>query len=111
MYIASHSERPSLLAENADSPTIYMLPPVRTIRWVIRRKAQVLSGIRAGIITRQEALERYRLSDEELDSWQFAADVAGVYALRTTRLQAYRPLLDQFRNGNSGDSNVSVVAP
>ena len=102
MYNASQLEWPLPSAGNEASPTLDVLPPPTTVRWVIRRKAQVLAAIRAGTITRQAALERYSLSDEELDSWQLASEVAGMYGLRSTRLQAYKPLFDQFRNGQLG---------
>lgn len=38
------------------------------MRWTPRRKEKVLSEIRAGMST-YEAIEKYELSKEELDSW------------------------------------------
>ena len=38
------------------------LPPPMTKRWVVRRKAQVVFGVRDGIITLEEVCERYNLS-------------------------------------------------
>jgi hypothetical protein len=66
------------------------LPPSDTKRWVSRRKAQVLAGIRAGLITMEEACERYMLSVEELLSWQRLIDNHGVQGLKTTKIQEYR---------------------
>src|SRR5208283_4819561 len=37
------------------------LPPADTQRWSSRRKAAVVIGIRAGAVTREEAVERYKL--------------------------------------------------
>jgi hypothetical protein len=70
--------------------TIADLPPPTTKRWVIRRKAEVVSAVRAGIISLEEACQRYTLSVEEFLSWQRSIDRHGLRGLRTTRLQDYR---------------------
>jgi hypothetical protein len=66
------------------------LPPANTVRWVVRRKAEVLAAIRGGLLTAAEACARYRLSPEELELWQASLDRAGVPGLRVTRIQLYR---------------------
>jgi hypothetical protein len=66
------------------------LPPVGATRWVIRRKAQVVAAVQAGIISLEEVCERYTLSVEEFQSWQRSLEGHGLYGLRTTRLQIYR---------------------
>ncbi|HVI87735.1 MAG TPA: DUF1153 domain-containing protein [Dongiaceae bacterium] len=66
------------------------LPPPGTKRWVIRRKAEVVAGVRAGLISLEEACTRYTLSVEEFLSWQRSIDRHGMRGLRTTRLQDYR---------------------
>jgi Protein of unknown function (DUF1153) len=68
------------------------LPPDDTKRWVASRKAAVVRALTSGLITREEAIERYSLSEEEIDSWVAAVARHGERALRTTRLQAYRQL-------------------
>ena len=70
--------------------TIDDLPPPNTKRWVIRRKAEVVAGVRAGLISLEEACQRYKLSVEEFLSWQRLIDTHGMRGLRTTRLQQYR---------------------
>ncbi len=67
------------------------LPPPETRRWVVRRKAQVVAAVRNGILTFDEACERYRLSEEEFKSWVSLYDHHGVRGLRATRMQEYRP--------------------
>ncbi|MEM1400212.1 MAG: DUF1153 domain-containing protein [Pseudomonadota bacterium] len=67
------------------------LPPAGTVRWVGRRKAAVVAAVRTGVLTLEEACERYGLTVEELLSWQRLLDHGGTPALRTTRLQQYRP--------------------
>lgn len=66
------------------------LPPPETQRWVIRRKAEVVAGVRSGLITLEEACRRYKLSIEEFLSWQRMIDSHGMRGLRVTRLQDYR---------------------
>ena len=70
--------------------TLSDLPPPNTKRWVIRRKAEVVAGVRLGLITIEEACERYRLSIDEFLSWQRLIDRHGLRGLRATRVQEYR---------------------
>jgi len=71
--------------------TLNDLPPKDTKRWVIRRKAEVVAAVRGGLISLDDACNRYKLSVEEFLSWQKAIDKHGLPGLRTTRLQQYRP--------------------
>lgn len=66
------------------------LPPPDTVRWVPRRKAQVVCAIRGGLISREEVCERYGISSAELFSWERLLDVDGMRALRATKIQCYR---------------------
>ena len=43
-----------------------VLPAADTKRWSSRRRAAVVVATRTGVLTREEACERYLLSDEEL---------------------------------------------
>ena len=70
--------------------TLADLPPANTQRWVIRRKAEVVTAVRGGLLTLEEACERYRLTADEFLSWQKAIDRWGMPGLRTTRIQQYR---------------------
>ncbi len=69
--------------------TIDDLPPPGTSRWVPRRKAEVVSGVRGGLITLDEACRRYNLSLDEYRSWERLLDRHGVKGLRTTRTKSY----------------------
>ncbi len=71
------------------------LPPTNTKRWVMRRKAEVVAGVRNGLISLDDACQRYSLSMEEFLSWQRLIDSHGVRGLRATRLQDYRSGDDQ----------------
>lgn len=66
------------------------LPAPDTTRWVMRRKAEVVSAVRGGLLTAEEACARWNLTPEELESWQRLIDRYGVRGLRATRLQQYR---------------------
>ena len=91
----SHSpqrpNRPSSSARHEGAPrSIEDLPSPDTKRWVIRRKAQVVAGVRSGLISLEDACKRYTLSVEEFLSWQRLVDSHGLPGLRVTRLQDYR---------------------
>ncbi|MGI9389067.1 MAG: DUF1153 domain-containing protein [Boseongicola sp.] len=45
------------------------LPDARTRRWVASRKAAVVRAVICGLISREDALKHYNLSDEEFDAW------------------------------------------
>jgi hypothetical protein len=66
------------------------LPPANTKRWVVRRKAMVVLGVRGGLLSLDEACEYYNLSEEEYQSWSELIDRHGIRGLRVTRLKEYR---------------------
>jgi|TARA_R110002124_G_scaffold106467_21_gene258414 hypothetical protein len=68
------------------------LPPASTRRWVASRKALVVRAVAFGLVSRNEALQRYALSEEEFESWERAVSDHGVDALKVTALQRYRQL-------------------
>lgn len=78
----------SAMAETPRSFGDLPLPNVR--RWTIRRKAAVVTGVVNGVLTAEEACQRYQLSEEEFASWQRAYEEHGLPGLRSTRLQQYR---------------------
>ncbi len=66
------------------------LPSANTIRWTIRRKAEVVAAVHNGLIGFDEACERYRLSAEELLNWKQLIVAHGLRGLRVTQLREYR---------------------
>lgn len=70
--------------------TMADLPKPDTVRWVIRRKAEVVAAVRGGLLTLEGACERYGLSSEEFLNWQRSIESHGISGLRTTRTQQYR---------------------
>lgn len=65
--------------------TLNDLPPVTTKRWVISRKADIVAAVRAGLISCDEVLQRYKLSLEEFTLWDKQLSSGGLSALRVTR--------------------------
>ncbi len=70
--------------------TVDNLPPAGTTRWVISRKAEVVTAVRNGLMDLDEACERYRLTVEEFLNWQQLVESYGKRGLRVTRTQKYR---------------------
>ena len=70
--------------------TLDDLPPPNTTRWVSRRKAEVVTAVRCGLLTLQDACTRYNLTVEEFLPWERLIENHGVAGLRATRLQEYR---------------------
>ncbi len=98
--------RPKTVIGPAGEPlTLDDLPPPETKRWVIRRKAEVVTAVRNGLISLEDACNRYRLSVEEFLSWQRLIDEHGLRGLRTTRLQQYR------RNADPDTPMVEAASP
>lgn len=79
-----------VIGPDGSALTLKDLPSPATKRWVIRRKAEVVAAVRGGLLSLEQACERYSLTDEEYMSWESAIDRHGMQGLRTTRLQQYR---------------------
>jgi len=75
--------------------TLDSLPPAGTTRWVVRRKAEVVAAVSGGLLTINDACERYGLTLEEFAGWQRAVDRSGMPGLRVTRIQHYRDLYER----------------
>lgn len=75
--------------------TLDSLPAPGTTRWVVRRKAEVVAAVSGGLLTVDEACDRYGLSLEEFASWQRAVDRSGMPGLRVTRIQHYKSLYER----------------
>jgi Protein of unknown function (DUF1153) len=92
-------ERAPMKAKSGDAITVahgyadLVLPSAETKRWSSRRKAAVIVAMRTGVITREQACERYLLSEEELTGWETAFDKRGIRGLLVTRRRDYRPAM------------------
>lgn len=75
--------------------TLESLPSPDTRRWVVRRKAEVVAAVNGGLLSVDEACERYTLTLEEFAGWQRAVDRSGMPGLRVTRIQHYKSLYER----------------
>ena len=73
--------------------TLESLPPASTKRWVVRRKAEVVSAVKGGLLGIDEACALYGLSLVEFTGWQRAVERSGMPGLRVTQIKHYR---DQY---------------
>ena len=62
------------------------LPPPHIGRWVAWRKAEIVTAVRGGLLSLEEACARYTLTADELDSWSLAYARHGVNGLKALRL-------------------------
>ena len=90
------SETPThVIGPFGEKLTLDRLPSPQTIRWTVRRKAEIVAAVRGGLLTFDEACVRYHLAMEELISWQGAVHRSGMPGLRVTRSQQYRELYER----------------
>ncbi len=82
----------SVIGPLGEPLTLDSLPPANTRRWVVRRKAEVVAAVKGGLLTLEEACERYQLTSEEYLAWQRSVERNGMPGLRVTRVQHYRAL-------------------
>ena len=85
----------SVIGPLGEPLTLESLPRPETQRWVPRRKAEVVAAVQGGLLTFDEACERYSLTLEELSSWERNVDRSGMQGLRVTRMQHYRDLYER----------------
>ncbi len=73
--------------------TLDTLPPAhRPVYWIPRRKAQVVAAVAGGLLTIEEACDRYHISLEEFAAWNHANARSGVHGLRMSHHQSYKKL-------------------
>lgn len=75
--------------------TLASLPAPTTTRWVVRRKAEVVSAVSGGLLSVDDACNRYGLTLEEFAGWQRAVERSGMPGLRVTRIQHYKELYEK----------------
>jgi len=75
--------------------TLESLPPPNANRWIIRRKAEVVAAVNGGLLTIDEACDRYNLTVEEFVSWQRAIERSGMRGLRVRHIQHYRSIYEK----------------
>jgi hypothetical protein len=89
------------------------LPPPNTARWVPRKKAEIVAAVRGGLLSLNEARDRYALTVEEFTAWQDAIDHFGLRGLRMTRSRVYRqatPILAAMEKKHEESLTTSSLA-
>lgn len=92
MGVRTSGRTVSVVGPDGSPLTLDDLPPPNTKRWVSRRKAEVVTAVRCGLLSLQDACRRYNLTVEEFLSWERHLESHGVAGLRATRLQDYRQI-------------------
>jgi hypothetical protein len=96
MYAGEEASAPQSTATDrprASAVTAGAAPP-RPDRWLPQRKAEVIAAVDGGVLSLDDALERYSLSIEEYLGWQRAIREAGIAGLRI-----YQERPPRARNG------------
>lgn len=88
---------PYVIGPVGERLSLETLPPANAVRWVVQRKAEVVAAVAGGLLTIDEACERYGLSLEEFTRWESAISIRGMLGLRVTRIQEYRGLKKEPR--------------
>src|SRR3546814_9656980 len=68
MYSDSSGRQNNVIGPAGKPLSLDDLPPPSTKRWVIRRKAEVVTAVRAGLLTLEEACQRSEEHTSELQS-------------------------------------------
>lgn len=79
-----------VVGPDGEKMTLSDLPPPDTRRWVPRRKARVVAAVEGGLISEDEAFERYQITSEEFDTWKAAMSRFGMRGLCVTKINHVR---------------------
>jgi Protein of unknown function (DUF1153) len=79
-----------VLGPDGSPLTIADLPAPNIKRWVIRRKAEVVAAVRGGLLSLEDASNRYKLTIDEFLNWNRLINEHGLPGLRATKVQNYR---------------------
>ena len=79
-----------VVGPDGEKMTVADLPSPNTSRWVPRRKARVVAAVEGGLISEDEAFERYKISAEEYDTWKAAMSKFGMRGLCVTQINRVR---------------------
>ena len=85
MDIASY-----VIGPDGEKMTVADLPAPNTRRWVPRRKARVVAAVEGGLITAEQAFDRYDITEEEYEFWKAAMSRFGMRGLCVTKLNQVR---------------------
>ncbi|HVX90938.1 MAG TPA: DUF1153 domain-containing protein [Candidatus Paceibacterota bacterium] len=72
---------------NGNVITVADLPKPNTRRWTANRKAIVISAVRNGVITLEQVLARYSMTEREFRIWEQGFKSDGATGLKVTHYQ------------------------
>ena len=84
MYVKRPNKPIAVRLPNGELLSRSDLPPTDTVRWVARRKLTVVRAVLAGLVSREEVEELYRISAEEFEEWENASLKGGLEGLKVT---------------------------
>lgn len=78
--------------QDADGGTVGIdgFPPEGTTRWGFKKKTLVIRAVTAGMLTLQEALDRYHMTEREFRLWEKGLSEDGTAGLMLTKFQHRR---------------------
>ncbi|MEM0987712.1 MAG: DUF1153 domain-containing protein [Pseudomonadota bacterium] len=79
-----------VIGPDGEKMTVEDLPSPETRRWVPRRKARVVAAVEGGLISEEQALQRYAITPEEYDTWKAAMSKFGMRGLCVTQINRVR---------------------
>lgn len=91
----------------AETATSHDLPPVPK-RWGAHRKAEIIAAVSRGIISLDDALQRYALTVEEFLTWQRSIRLFGLSGLNVSKIQKHRITYEQSEDGPSTEDGSGV---
>jgi hypothetical protein len=74
-----------MIGPNGRPLTVADLPPCDLKHWLPGHKAKIATAVRGGLITADEVCKRYKLTLEELETWEQSLASGGIDALRVSR--------------------------
>ncbi len=79
-----------VIGPDGEKMTLADLPSPKTRRWVPRRKARVIAAVEGGLLSVEEAFQRYEITDEEYQNWKAAMSRFGLKGLCVTQINRVR---------------------
>jgi len=80
-----------VIGPNGDVLTREALPPTKDIRWVARRKAEIVIAVNSGLLTLTEVSGRYAIAPEEFFCWKTDYESRGLMALQQSAVSRSTP--------------------
>lgn len=82
----------TITIQDVDGRTVGVdgLPPGGTTRWGFKKKTIVVRAVAAGMLTLQETLDRYHMTEQEFRLWERGLSEGGTAGLMLTKFQHRR---------------------